>query len=201
MEDKTYRLALLPDTMERLGVSEANSIEENLRYLIRLFPAFEVEIPAASIGSYGYLELSEQGAAGDGFVVQEVNNADQISILVQSDDLNQLKWTGKGWNVAESSATQLRLTREAAGFWDASGVTSALSGLLFGASSDLDAFIFLAAKATGVMSFDPIGPVALYFRGGAVWSLLEGQGWTWRDVEDAALTWAGMESLSKENTK
>lgn len=197
MEDETYRLALLPDTMERLNVSAANSIEENLRYLIRLFPAFEVELPVASIGSYGYLELWEQGAAGNGFIVQETSRVDQIVILVHGDDLSRLAWTGRGWRVAVSNDTQLRLTCEAARFWDADGVNSALADLRFGASADLDAAVFLAANATGVMSFDPLGPVALYFRGGAVWSLLEGQGWTWRSVEHAEMTWRGLEDLHK----
>lgn len=61
MKDDAYSLELLPATLKRLTFTAANAIEENLQYLILLFPYFSGKIRASPIGSYGYLELTETG--------------------------------------------------------------------------------------------------------------------------------------------
>lgn len=66
MKDDAYSLELLPATLKRLTFTAANAIEENLQYLILLFPYFSGKIRASPIGSYGYLELTETGCAGTG---------------------------------------------------------------------------------------------------------------------------------------
>ena len=55
MKDDAYSLELLPATLKRLTFTAANAIEENLQYLILLFPYFSGKIRASPIGSYGYL--------------------------------------------------------------------------------------------------------------------------------------------------
>ena len=58
MKDDAYSLELLPATLKRLTFTAANAIEENLQYLILLFPYFSGKIRASPIGSYGDLELT-----------------------------------------------------------------------------------------------------------------------------------------------
>ena len=60
MKDDAYSLELLPVTLKRLTFTAANAIEENLQYLILLFPYFSGKIRASPIGSYGYLELTDR---------------------------------------------------------------------------------------------------------------------------------------------
>ena len=88
MKDDAYSLELLPVTLKRLTFTAANAIEENLQYLILLFPYFSGKIRASPIGSYGYLELTETGCAGDGFDIESAIRINKIKITVSGADLS-----------------------------------------------------------------------------------------------------------------
>lgn len=53
MIDRSYFVPLLPGASDLLDVYKANAIEQNLRYLIQQWPAFEVETIHELIGDYG----------------------------------------------------------------------------------------------------------------------------------------------------
>ena len=84
MKDDAYSLELLPATLKRLTFTAANAIEENLQYLILLFPYFSGKIRASPIGSYGYLELTETGCAGDGFDIESAIRINKNKIKGQA---------------------------------------------------------------------------------------------------------------------
>lgn len=197
MKDKTYSLPLLPLSMAALTVDGANAIEENLRYLISLFSLFDAQIKAEAIGSLGYLELSETGSAGDGFLVETAVQIDMLTIIVEGPTLAALSWTGEGWSAAATSLTRLQLVYESAEYMDAAGVQAALAALQFNATTDLDATLTLVASCKTVMSFDALGPVDLRFRSSATWALIEDQEWTWEGIETAELDWTGLQALHK----
>ena len=73
MKDDAYSLELLPATLKRLTFTAANAIEENLQYLILLFPR---EDPRES-----YRQLRVSGVDGDrlrrGRVRHRIRDPDQ----------------------------------------------------------------------------------------------------------------------------
>lgn len=76
MKDDAYSLELLPATLKRLTFTAANAIEENLQYLILLFPYFSGKIRAES-----YRQLRVSGVDGDrlrrGRVRHRIRDPDQ----------------------------------------------------------------------------------------------------------------------------
>lgn len=197
MKDNSYDLPLLPISMAALTVEGANAIEENLRYLISLFPQFTGQIQSKAIGSLGYLQLNESGTPEEGFFIENAVWINLLTIIVAGEDLSALSWAGDGWAVESSSATELRLSFEASEYLDATSTQAALASLLFTATAGLDATLALIASCKSVMTFDALGPVDLRFRDGATWALIESQGWTWNGFENAGMTWEDVQNLRK----
>lgn len=197
MKDKTYSLPLLPISMAALTVEGANAIEENLRYLISLFSLFDAQIKTDAIGTLGYLELSESGIAGDGFLIENAVQIDAIAILVEGADLASLSWSGSGWSAEMASKSEIRLIYESTEYLDASSIQEALNALLFNSTADLDATLTLIASCKTVMSFDTLGPVLLRFRSGATWALIENKELTWSSIETDEMDWTGLQNLHK----
>lgn len=199
MTDDTYSLALLPTSLKELTVDGANAIEANLQYLIlKLFPYFNGSVKTESIGSYGFLELTETAAAGDAFLAIQALRIDKIKVIVTGTDLSPLAWVGTGWAAESSTDTSLLLTYTATAYLTAQQIQTALDGLRFTASADLDATLTLQVSNTVAGDYMPIGPVNLFFRGGTTWLLVEGKALTWNDVESASMTWNDFENLKKE---
>lgn len=197
MKDNSYALPLLPISMAALTVDGANAIEENLKYLLSLFSLFDAQIQSETIGSLGYLELTETGNAGEGFFIENAVQIDVLTVVVAGEDLSALSWAGEGWAAETSSATEIRLVFESPEYLDAAGAQQALASLLFSATAGLDATLTLIASCKTEMTFDALGPVILRFREGATWALIESQGWTWDGFETAGMTWTDVQNLRK----
>lgn len=197
MKDETYALPLLPISMSALTIEGANAIEKNLWYLISLFSLFDARIQTSALGSLGYLELGETGIAGDGFFIENAVQIDTLTVLVEGQDLSALAWSGAGWEAVSRTKTRIQLVCKTAEYWGTAGIQTALAALRFNATAGLDATLTLIASCELAVTFDALGPVALRFRDGATWALIEAQGWTWEGIETAGLGWAGVEALRK----
>ena len=148
MKDDAYSLELLPATLKRLTFTAANAIEENLQYLILLFPYFSGKIRASPIGSYGYLELTETGCAGDGFDIESAIRINKIKITVSGADLSALTFQGAGWSTESSAPGSLALAYTSNEFMPPAKIQEILNGLRFAASADLDSEIVLQVSNT-----------------------------------------------------
>lgn len=198
MTDDAYSLALLPSSLLFMGIEEANAIEANLQYLIlKLFPYFNGAIKTEAVGSYGFLELTEAGTAGDAFLIIQALRIDKIKVIVNSEDLSALTWQGTGWVAESRTETELLLTYTSDESLTAEQIQAALDDLRFTASANMDAFLTLQASNTTAGDYMPIGSVSMFFRDGTTWLLVEGKKLTWSDVENAGMTWNDFESLKK----
>lgn len=197
MIDDTYSLALPPSSMRFMGVEGANAIEANLQYLILLFPYFRAALKTDAIGTYGFLELTEVGRAGDGFSIEAAVRINKIIITVSGTDLVALTWHGAGWEEERNAEDALILAYTSETFLTVEQIQAALDGLSFAASEDLDASLTLQVSNTAEGDFIPVGPVAMLFRGGTTWLLVEGKDLAWEDVESAEMTWDDFETMKK----
>lgn len=198
MTDKAYKVALYPTSMSLLNVDGANAIEANLQYLLSLFAMFDGEVSSAALGSLGYLELTETGTVGDGFAVITAVCINHLTLCVTGENLTALSWAGTGWEEASRSRTELQLVRDFGGFASADSLQAALAALTFTSTADLDAQLTLTAASLPEVIFDTLGPVALIFRGGATWALIEDKALTWEVVETAEMDWTDLESMTKD---
>ena len=197
MRDEAYSLELLPGDLKRLTFTDANAIEANLQYLILLFPYFSGKIRADAIGSYGYLELTEAGCAGDGFSIESAIRINKIKITVSGVDLSGLSFQGVGWTSESSAAGSLVVAYTSNEFMTPTRIQGALNNLHFTASADMDSTLTLQVSNTTEGDFAPVGPVKMLFRGGATWALVEGKTLTWGGVEAAAMDWDSLENMKK----
>ena len=197
MKDEAYSLELLPGSLKQLTFTAANAIEANLRYLILLFPYFSASIRADAIGSYGYLELTETGCAGDGFNVTSAIRIDKLKITVAGADLSALSFQGAGWTSESSADGTLAAVYTSDAFMAPAEIQSVLNALHFTASAELDSTVTLTAGNTAEGDLSPVGPVKMIFRGGATWALVESKELTWNTVEDAEMTWNDLENMKK----
>lgn len=197
MRDEAYSLDLLPGSLKNLSFISANDIEANLKYLILLFPYFSGSIRADALGSYGYLELTEAGCAGDGFSVGSAIRIDKIKIIVAGADLSALSFRGAGWVSESANETSLVIAYTSDEFMEPEKIRKILDELQFTSSASMDATITLQVSNTTEGDFAPVGPVDMIFRDGATWYLIEGLGMTWNDVESADMTWDDLENMKK----
>lgn len=197
MKDDAYSLELLPGDLKQMSFTDANAIEANLQYLILLFPYFSGTIRQDAIGSYSYLELTEAGRAGDGFSIESAIRIDKIKITVTGVDLGSLSFQGAGWISESMDTSSLVVAYTSDEFMTPAKIQEALNDLHFTATADLDSTIMLQVSNTVQGDFSPVGPVKMFFRGGATWALVEGKALTWGEVEDKAINWNALENLKK----
>lgn len=197
MIDKAYGVSLLPESFRNLSFSAANDIESNLYYLMLIFPYFSGSIRSESIGSYGYLELTEYGSAGDGFDVESAIRIDKIRVTVSGEDLSPLSFRGSGWIPDIISKTSLVISYVSDAFMGPEMIQEVLNDLQFASSTAMDATITMQVCNTEEGDFSPLGPVSMLFRDGATWSLIEGFGMTWGDIESNAMDWNSLENMKK----
>ena len=162
-----------------------------------MFPYFSGTIRQDAIGSYGYLELTEAGRAGDGFSIESAIRIDKIKITVTGVDLGSLSFQGAGWISESMDTSSLVVAYTSDEFMTPAKIQEALNDLHFTATADLDSTIMLQVGNTVQGDFSPVGPVKMFFRGGATWALVEGKALTWGEVEDKAINWNALENLKK----
>lgn len=197
MKDDAYSLELQPSSLRKPTFAGLNAIEANLQYLILLFPYFSGTVKTDAIGSYGFLELTEVGKAGDGFSVESAIRINKIKITVAGANLSTLSFQGAGWLSESSTESTLVLAYSFDGFMTPTQIQEVLNNLSFTSSADLDSTITLQVSNTTEGDFAPVGPANMIFRGGAIWALVEGKKLTWNAVETAGMTWDDFEAMEK----
>lgn len=197
MIDQAYSLAVLPDSFCGLTFVGANTIEENLRYLILLYYLFDAEPTVESLGSLGYLELTETGLPSEGFYIEMASAMDRLLVMVTGGGLERLSWRGTGWQARSLEARTLLLAYEFSEPVGTEGLRAALAELSLTATGDVTAVLTLSAESDPVTHLDAGGTVQMLFRSGATWGLVEDKELTWKKAEGAALDWNGMEALRK----
>lgn len=197
MKDDAYSLELLPSSLRKPTFAGLNAIEANLQYLILLFPYFSGTVKTDAIGSYGFLELTEAGKAGDGFSVESAIRINKIKVTVAGADLSALSFQGAGWLSESSTESTLVLAYSFDGFMTPAQIQEVLDDLSFTSTADLDSTITLQVSNTTEGDFAPVGPVNMIFRGGATWALVEGKELTWEDVDTANMMWEDFENMKK----
>ena len=108
-----------------------------------------------------------------------------------------MTFQGAGWVSESSTLGSLALAYTSNEFMPPAKIQEILNGLRFAASADLDSEIMLQVSNTVQGDFSPVGPVKMFFRGGATWALVEGKALTWGDVEAAAMDWNAFENMKK----
>lgn len=196
MTDAAHSVALLPDTLDRLTFSAANAIEANLLSLMLHFPVFESEATADALGTLGYLELSETGCPAGAFRIDRVNLLDRLIVTVEGDGAANLSWHGSGWT-GTLSGDVLTLTRDFPAPASLADFRAALESLSLTATGNVTATVRLAGEQRSYSHVDGSGSVALRFRSGATWALLESMHLTWDDIETQNMSWTGLEGLRK----
>lgn len=198
MIDDAYSLAVLPTSLRKMTINKANAIEANLRYLIlELFPYFNGEIKTVSIGSYGFLELTETATVGDAIQTVQASHIDKIKITISGSNLNALTYAGAGWAEESRADTEILLSYTSAESMTVDQIQAALNELEFSASDDLDAEIVMQPSNTVATDYMSIGPVYMFFRSGTTWLLVEGKHMTWNTINNI-MTWDDFENLKKE---
>ena len=112
-------------------------------------------------------------------------------------DLGSLSFQGAGWISERMDTSSLVVAYTSDEFMTPAKIQEALNDLHFTATADLDSTIMLQVGNTVQGDFSPVGPVKMFFRGGATWALVEGKALTWGEVEDKAINWNALENLKK----
>lgn len=193
MIDVSYNIPRLPDPGEPLDWGGANAIEWNLYALIQAWPVFEDETVLPSIGSYGYLELTETAALAQGLAVTFVQYLPRLVVLLEGTGLEHIAWRGDGWS-EEGGALVYTLSEISA-----ANANAALRNLWFSAAGDADLTITLAGEN---LAWEPDG-LRLYgdgrtrilFRSRATWGLARAKKLTWGGAKP--LTWGEASRLRK----
>ena len=194
MIDKAYSVYLLPTDFEKMTYEDANAIEDNLLFLVQLLPYF-VGVAKDGIGSYGYLQLTETGTAGEAFSVQESGWIDNLTITIQGEGLPSLTVQGAGWVEKSRATDKVIMYYVSPSYMNPSEILSSLSQLQFHSTDDVTAHVTLQAGNTIRGPCAPTGPAPLIFRDAAPWMLLEGLALTWGAL--AGYTWNEVGNMRK----
>lgn len=198
MIDQSYFVSLLPEASERLNVHRANYIEENLFYLIRQWPAFEVRTLRAYIGLDGHLLIYETASPAEGVEVTLLQNLPRLLVLLEGDGVDHVVWSGDGWAVLDGEGEALVLacvldepSEDAA--------NKALRALTLGSTWDADLTVSLAAeRLDGSLRLVRRGLTQILFRAWNTWGRLRRQYASWAAA--GGQTWAEAKELRKEHT-
>lgn len=194
MIDRSYSVPLLPDASALLDVYRANAIEENLRYLIRQWPAFEVETIRELIGDYGTIFAPDTASPAQGAEVTLLQHLPRFFVIVDG-DVAYMTWAGEDW-AAEDGAGDRVVLHRVPDTADEAGANGALRGLTIGAVWNADLTISLGARrADGALEIVRPGVTKLLFRAEMTWGRLGREHKNWAQLEPE--TWAEARKLNK----
>lgn len=194
MIDQSFSIPLLPRAGDKLNYERANDIERNIWFLIRQWPAFEVEAVAPLIGSYGYLETTERASPAQGAEVTLLQHLPRLLVFFSGPGAETLLWEGAGWTRIPSAlglilACALAEPSERAAM-------EALRGLSVGCAGEADVTVSLAAEQTdGALRIGRDGLCRMLFRGSATWNLAREKLGTWGGA--AGMTWDDARNIRK----
>lgn len=192
MVDGSYSIPMLPGQTDLLNFERANAIEENLHYLIRQWPAFEVETTAETIGEHGYLPISQAASPADGAEVTLLQHLPKLLVILSGTGLGYLVWSGAGWESYSAGSSQIVLAYTLESPSEAAAM-SALKSLIIGSSSHADIDISLAAeRLDGSLRIRRGNVTRILFRAVATWYSLGAavdnwgalSGGTWEDARN-----------------
>lgn len=169
MVDGSYSIPMLPGKTDPLNFERANAIEENLHYLIRQWPAFEVETTAEAIGEHGYLPISRTASPAEGAEVTLLQHLPRLLVILSGTGLGYLAWSGTGWERMSGGTSQMILacTLEAP---SEEAAMAALNRLSIGSSGHADIDISLAAeRLDGSLRITRENVTRILFRAVATW--------------------------------
>ena len=197
MVDHSYYVPLLPEATGPPNVYEANYIEENLRYLILQWPAFETETILPLIGDYGTIFVPDTACPAQGVEVALLRRLPRFFVIIDG-DVERIGWTGDGWELLENGGHRMILSR-APDTEDAAAANDALTGLSFSASWNADLTISLAAeRADGTLRLTRSNVTKMLFRAEMTWGRLGREHEMWAELTDE--TWAEARALKGANT-
>ena len=195
MVDQSYFVPLLPDASDLLDVYKANAIEQNLRYLIQQWPAFEVETILELIGDYGTVFVPGTASPAQGAEVTLLQHLPRFFVIVEG-DTGYMTWAGDGWaaeNGAETGILLFRMPDTAS----EDGANEALRSLVLGATWNADLTISLGARrADGSLEIIRPSVTKILFRAEMTWGRLGRERKNWAKLK--AETWEGARKLNKE---
>ena len=195
MVDRSYFVPLLPAASDLLDVYKANAIEDNLRYLIRQWPAFEVETIRELIGDYGTVFVPDTVSPAQGAEVTLLQHLPRFFVIVEG-DTGYMTWAGGGW-AKENGAEGAVILARAPDTADEDGANEALRGLILGASWNADLVISLGAqRADGTLEIIRPGVTKILFRAEMTWDRLEREHKNWMELKPE--TWEDARKLNKE---
>lgn len=194
LADTSYYVPLMPDAREQLNVYKANAIEENLHYLIRQWPAFEVETVRALIGDYGTVFVPEPASPAQGVEVTLLQHLPRLLVLVEGEGLEHISWAGEGWTAQDGDGLALAYMLDGP---SEQAANAALVGLAFTADWNADVTISLAAeREDGTLRIIRRGLTQMLFRAEMTWGRLGRERGAWAELDGE--TWAQARSLKKE---
>lgn len=194
MVDQSYYIPLLPDAADLLDVYRANAIEENLRFLIRQWPAFEAETISRLIGRDGILTIHETASPAQGAEVTLLQHFPRFLVLADGDGLEHISWAGDGWTAQDGDGLVLACLLDDPSEQEAN---AALGRLSFGSTWNADLTISLAAELEdGSLRFVRRGLTHMLFRAEMTWGRLGREHDSWAEL--ASETWAQARQLDKE---
>lgn len=195
MIDQSYYVALLPDAGEPLNVYRANAIEENLRYLIRQWPAFEAEARRALVGEHGTIFVPGTASPAEGAEVTLLQHLPRFSVVVDG-DVEHMAWAGEGWELTSRAGSRAVLAR-VPDTADRDGANGALRGLTLWADWNADLTISLAAeREDGTLRVVRRALTRMLFRAEMTWGRLGRERKAWAALTGE--TWAQTRELEKE---
>lgn len=193
--DASYYVPLVPDASDILDVYRANAIEENLRYLIRQWPAFEAETIRDLIGAYGTIFVPETASSADGAEVTLLQHLPRFQVVVEG-DTEYMTWAGEGWMAVSEAACRIVLAR-VPDTADEDAANDALRGLILGATWTADLTISLAAEQEdGTLRILRPNMTRMLFRAEMTWGRLNREHKAWAELTGE--TWAQVRELRKE---
>ena len=197
MVDHSYYVPLLPEATGPPGVYEANYIEENLRYLILQWPAFETETILPLIGDYGTIFVPDTACPAQGVEVALLRRLPRFFVIIDG-DVERISWTGDGWELLESGDHRVVLSH-VQDTEDATAANETLRELTFSASWNADLTISLAAeRPDGTLRLTRSNVTKMLFRAEMTWGRLGREHETWAELTDE--TWAEARALKGANT-
>lgn len=195
MIDRSYFVPLLPGASDLLDVYKANAIEENLRYLIRQWPAFEVETIRGLIGDYGTVFVPSTASPAQGAEVTLLQRLPRFFVIVEG-DTGYMTWAGSGWAAEDEIEGGVMLFR-APDTADEKEANEALRGLVLGATWNADLTVSLGARrADGTLEIVRPSVTKILFRAEITWGRLGRERKNWAALK--AETWEQVRELKKE---
>ena len=197
MIDRTISIPILPASFLHLTADAANTVEINLASIFSGLAVFD-EVLSGSVGTYGYIESGEAVSIDENVSDGAAIRMSTVSVTVTGSP--DVILTGDGWTVSNlvqgGTVTGKVATHDVATIVSARELLSTLhiSSLAVGA---FEAAITISAVGISGIQYYGTGSVALLYRDGCTWQVLQSVTTTWTDVNGKTFT--QLQELKKQD--